>query len=768
MSDVDPSGLTPVAQAVLDEAVRMEGPVEIGRLAGLVAARCGIRRLAANRHEAIERAVPSDWIESTPWGKWIWPPEVDRLRYPVWRVPTDEPERTLDEVAPAEIRNALAAAVAFNPRFTEDELARTVASLFGVRRFTTGIAERIVGILEATRADWAVAALDEFDVGPDPADTSLEAGMGAPSESPAASSSNSLLDQLEPRMRVRLLAATRPSGSARLLFDTDAGDPDEACIALAACEKLCLVRELVVRCSITDRGAEALASSPHVRGLRALRLEGTAAGDSGVRALSSSQGFDGLEHVHIEGAGIGDAGLKALAESRTLLNLKRLGLGGQDENHRLKLNVEALGALWESGLFAGVRDLTLRHVVFESKSLDALAGSPRMMGLTGLHLDDVRLGKGNEFVHGEERERDGQPVGYGTSAYHLARAIAESPFLRRLKALSLRRLDLVTLETTEFPLLRRLDLSGNPLRLSDISDKAKGLGLLELVARDTAFRMSIEAQMQMKDGTLLGALEVDSGTEDASLPVNLKYFGDIVGSKWEFDAVDPKGEGEPESEAYPSPWDDPERAFRFPTPALAQPQLWNQVRPRLSWVDAEFSAELFEFCHLIPRFPQLRQVLMEAGEWPEGCGTPWWFIPHLYAGVSLEDSKPTMLIVDHNGLWWRLPDGGWDVISFEAFRWREAIQSHRDFMTMNVAFGDGHDETLVMMINFFEIRLWPRAGSHLRMLQTLIHIWWPAVERFRGERAYRHGAIGEHYSDFASMSEVYERWCAFENDKWWP
>lgn len=91
---------------------------------------------------------------------------------------------------------------------------------------------------------------------------------------------------------------------------------------LAGWPGLARLTRLVV--NLDDEGAIALASSPHVAGLRDLCLVNSRLGDVGAAALASSVHLSGLARLDLRANGIGEAGALAIAESETLGGLRCL------------------------------------------------------------------------------------------------------------------------------------------------------------------------------------------------------------------------------------------------------------------------------------------------------------------------------------------------------------------------------------------------------------------------------------------------------------
>ena len=65
---------------------------------------------------------------------------------------------------------------------------------------------------------------------------------------------------------------------------------------------------------VRDRGAAALAASPHAAALRRLSLAHDQVGDAGAAALASSESLGGLVTLDLEGNAVGDVQIEIIAE----------------------------------------------------------------------------------------------------------------------------------------------------------------------------------------------------------------------------------------------------------------------------------------------------------------------------------------------------------------------------------------------------------------------------------------------------------------------
>jgi hypothetical protein len=134
------------------------------------------------------------------------------------------------------------------------------------------------------------------------------------------------------------------------------------------------------------RGMQELADSPYLTQLTHLSLEGTALRDDGVGVLAESPRFATLMVLDLRGNRMTVRGLRALAASPHLKRLTRLGLWYN------RLGDRGAAELAASPFLAQLRHLSLGYNGLGPRGIRALAGSPNLSGLTRLHLGVDRYG----------------------------------------------------------------------------------------------------------------------------------------------------------------------------------------------------------------------------------------------------------------------------------------------------------------------------------------------------------------------------------------
>ncbi len=212
--------------------------------------------------------------------------------------------------------------------------------------------------------------------------------------------------------------------------------------------------------------AAEMAASPLLARLHTAHLVGTPVNDDFAATLAGSPHLGGLRELRVEKSGLGVAGLMALLQL-TAAALTKLDLDGNP-----KVGDAELAALAGSAGVARLRALDLSNTAVGPDGLAELAASPRVSGLEVLRI-----------CHGVDAA--GPPL-RGPGAVTLA----ASPHLRGLKELDFRAQELrkrgaeVFAAAYAWPGLRRLGLRGNRIYPSAVPAFAANPLLRSLVEID--------------------------------------------------------------------------------------------------------------------------------------------------------------------------------------------------------------------------------------------------------------------------------------------
>ncbi|MGE3326375.1 MAG: AAA domain-containing protein [Acidimicrobiia bacterium] len=186
-----------VREQVID-VIETEGPIEVTRLARIVARRFGLNAVRAARADDIIRLVPRAQVrKSRKLGSFAWPSALDPDTWAGFRIVDENGSRTLDEIAPQEIANAMLAVLhEYSDIEIVDDLLRRTAEIFGFSKLGAKVRDRLEAVYqtlptddESHGADDSARPLAEIPSESDRADrpTSTSAGdvAGSPGPEPA-------------------------------------------------------------------------------------------------------------------------------------------------------------------------------------------------------------------------------------------------------------------------------------------------------------------------------------------------------------------------------------------------------------------------------------------------------------------------------------------------------------------------------------------------------------------------------------------------------
>ena len=142
--DHDPRSRAAV-EAELTGVIAEEAPIAATRLARIVGRRFGLQRVAAKRMSDIIGLVPAAQVERSRFGVIVWAPDQNRDQYTEFRLSGDVALRTLDEIAPRELLNAMRYLAMTGAGISADELIHETGRLFGYSR----MADKAHGHLDA-------------------------------------------------------------------------------------------------------------------------------------------------------------------------------------------------------------------------------------------------------------------------------------------------------------------------------------------------------------------------------------------------------------------------------------------------------------------------------------------------------------------------------------------------------------------------------------------------------------------------------------------
>ena len=138
----DRAAAATVREQLLD-VIETEGPIELARLTRIVARRFGLNTVRAARADDIARLVPRGQLKKGRLGSFAWPANLDPAEWTGFRHVDADAARSLDEVAPEEIANAMLAVQAEYPGASDEDTLRRTAELFGILRLGANVRSRL-------------------------------------------------------------------------------------------------------------------------------------------------------------------------------------------------------------------------------------------------------------------------------------------------------------------------------------------------------------------------------------------------------------------------------------------------------------------------------------------------------------------------------------------------------------------------------------------------------------------------------------------------
>jgi hypothetical protein len=132
----------------LGEILDIEAPIEDRRLASLLAARFGMTTVRASRFNSLSSRYFGDLtITDHGFGRYVWRDAQDPTTWRGYRTSDEGSGRDATLIAPEEIVNAMVDIVEMNHSVYEEELIRETALLFGRKKITGPLRERLVSVI---------------------------------------------------------------------------------------------------------------------------------------------------------------------------------------------------------------------------------------------------------------------------------------------------------------------------------------------------------------------------------------------------------------------------------------------------------------------------------------------------------------------------------------------------------------------------------------------------------------------------------------------
>ena len=144
--DALPSARAAAAVArALQDAIAVEGPVHVDRLAKLVAGGFDLGRVSADRRQSIVGCLPGTVFRDPADPQFAWPDESDPTTWTSFRRTPPHTDRPLEHVCSREIGNAMVAISVAGAGISRDQLATETLHVFGFQRRTSAL----LGLVES-------------------------------------------------------------------------------------------------------------------------------------------------------------------------------------------------------------------------------------------------------------------------------------------------------------------------------------------------------------------------------------------------------------------------------------------------------------------------------------------------------------------------------------------------------------------------------------------------------------------------------------------
>ncbi len=161
----DRTAAATVREQVVD-VIEAEGPVETARLARIVARRFGLNAVRAARAKDITKLIPRGQIKKGQQGSFAWPAGLDPATWTGFRFVDPDCSRSLDEVAPEEIVNAMQGVFSDSPGSSDEDVLRRTAEIFGIVRLGAHVRSRLEAIYATAATQRAATAVPSPSASP--------------------------------------------------------------------------------------------------------------------------------------------------------------------------------------------------------------------------------------------------------------------------------------------------------------------------------------------------------------------------------------------------------------------------------------------------------------------------------------------------------------------------------------------------------------------------------------------------------------------------
>jgi len=136
-----------LVQRAIAEVMAIEAPIEVRRLAKLVARRFGLQRVTEQRLQAVLSCLPKELVRRTEIGSFAWNEGQPPTAWTAFRRTPEGCDRSYEDIPPQELRNAMLYLTRKGMSMSDEGMVEDLAEIFRVSRITSGFRERVTWAL---------------------------------------------------------------------------------------------------------------------------------------------------------------------------------------------------------------------------------------------------------------------------------------------------------------------------------------------------------------------------------------------------------------------------------------------------------------------------------------------------------------------------------------------------------------------------------------------------------------------------------------------
>ncbi|MBV0895966.1 AAA domain-containing protein [Microbacterium sp. NC79] len=156
LDSLDTPANAAAVRSQLVDVIEVEGPVELNRLIRIVARRFDLGAVRAARVAEIRKLIPRGHLKRDKLGEFAWPKGIDPKLWNDFRAANGEAIRSMEEISPQEIANAMRATLVDSPFADQEATMRATAALFGIVRLGANVRARLEAVYSNLNSSYAI------------------------------------------------------------------------------------------------------------------------------------------------------------------------------------------------------------------------------------------------------------------------------------------------------------------------------------------------------------------------------------------------------------------------------------------------------------------------------------------------------------------------------------------------------------------------------------------------------------------------------------